>query len=318
VIVPTRLAHADWGTAPRKRVVATATLQSGAWGARAPSIVGQAGGLLEKMRVDEGPRQPTLLGFDFPIGVARAYAQSTGIANFSAWFRELGLDSEFFEVAADVSEVSPSRPFFPNSITVRTPGIKERFHAALGLSRADTLRRCDRAHCRRRAASEMFWSLGPQAVGKATLAGWRDTLRPALAEPGRQYAMWPFDGSMATLLARADAVIVETYPAEAYRQLHLQMGTAGSAKTRQADRRRDARRLLEWCAANAVVPDDDLAAQIVDGFGPTALGEDSFDAVVGLFGMLETIRREHEPALPDDPAVTQIEGWMFGRHPACP
>lgn len=315
--LPTRIAHADWGTAPGKRVVATAELHDGAYLAQAPAPVAHTGGLLERMGLN-GRGQTTLLGFDFPIGVPRAYAHSVGIKNFADWFRELDLDSQFFAVAADVEEVSTARPFFPTLIAVKTPGIKERFHQALGLTDGNVLRHCDRAHCRRRAASEMFWALGPQAVGKATLVGWKDTLRPALAETTTTYALWPFDGRLADLLAATDAVVVETYPAEAYRQLGLQMGMPGPAKTRQADRRADAQRLLEWCADHAAIPHQDLTAQLIDGFGPTAAGEDAFDAVAGLFGMIDTVRRQPEPDLPEDPEISELEGWMFGQHDVCP
>jgi hypothetical protein len=312
------MAHADWGSAPAKRLVATAELSGGVYRARAPSAVAPTGCLLERMRLTRGRRRDTLLGFDFPIGIPGAYAERARIERFSDWFRRLDPASAFFRIARDLDEVSTARPFFPASIRVRSPKLKERFHAALGISGHEALRRCERAHCRRRPASEMFWSLGPQAVGKATLAGWRDTLRPAFAEPGHDYAMWPFDGALTDLLGASDAVIVEAYPAEAYRRLGLRMGTAGRAKTRQADRRDDAHRLLEWCALNAVRPEDDLAALLADGFGPTPAGEDAFDAVVGLFGMIDAARRGAEPELPDDPSITAVEGWMFGRHAICP
>jgi len=210
----------------------------------------------------------------------------------------LDLRSPFFEVAADVHDVSRDRPFFPTSISVKTPGIKERFHKRSEYPTSTRYATVTGRTADERAVSEMFWALGPQAVGEATLAGWRDTLRPALAETGRNYAIWPFDGHMASLLPVTDAVIVETYPAEAYRQLGLRMGTPGPAKTRQSDRRADARRLLEWCADNAVIPHEDLTTQLLDGFGPTAVDEDLFDAVVGLFGMIDTVRRQAEPAAP--------------------
>jgi hypothetical protein len=77
-------------------------------------------------------------------------------------------------------------------------------------------------------------------------------------------------------------------------------------------------RLLEWCAENAVIPHEDLAAHLLDGFGPRAAGEDQFDAVVGLFGMIDTVRRRAEPELPADPAIVDLEGWIFGQHAVCP
>ena len=318
--LPTRIAHADWGTAAAKRVVATAELKGGAYHAHAPQTVVERGGLLAQMGLGgDGPDVTTLLGFDFPIGVPFAYARSARIENFADWFRELDLDSPFFEPAQDVADVSALRPFFPNvPPKEKSPGLKARFHDALGVSSADLLRRCDLRHCDRRAASEMFWTVGPAAVGKSTLAGWKQALRPALAEPGRRYAIWPFDGHMRELLENSDAVIVETYPTEAYRQLELRMGMPGMAKTRKDDRRVDARRLLEWCANNAVIPDDPLLAQIVDGFGEGPGGDDLFDAVVGLFGMIDAVRRDAEPPMPNDTVVRRIEGWMFGQHAVCP
>jgi hypothetical protein len=160
-----------------------------------------------------------------------------------------------------------------------------------------------------------FWTLGPAAVGKATLNGWSTAIRPALSETHRSYAIWPFDGTLADLLAANDAVIVETYPAEAYGLLGLRMGSPGTSKTSQASRRAEAPRLLQWCAEHHVEPDQQLQQEIEDGFGPSKGGEDPFDAVAGLFGMMATLSLGGEPPLPADDAVRDIEGWMFGRRP---
>ncbi|HUO73567.1 MAG TPA: hypothetical protein VMU39_22550 [Solirubrobacteraceae bacterium] len=311
--LPEWIAHADWGTAPAKRIVATAQRCDGVYVAHAPCRVAPTAGLLERMHVGAGARGPTLLGFDFPIGLPRAYAEQAGIHDFTAWFAQLEATSPFFEIAAEISEVSLERPFFPRRIATRSPGIKEQFRARLGLTASTSLRLCDRANGARGAASEMFWSLGPKAVGKATLTGWRDTLREALAEPDRRYAIWPFDGHLLDLLACADAVIVESYPADAYRRLDLRMGTPGTAKTAQRDRRADAARLHRWCKDNGVVLDEALVRQVNDGFGPSRDGEDRFDAVVGLLGMIGAIAGGREPPVPDDPAVREVEGWMFGQ-----
>jgi hypothetical protein len=316
--LPTRIAHADWGTAANKCVVATAELNDGRYHVRLPRTVRAGTDLIQRMRLADHPGLSTLLGFDFPLGVPRAYAQTASITNFADWFRRLELDSAFFNIASDIKEVSTARPFFPMLITDRTPGIKTRFRVALGLGAEEMLRACDRSHCSRPAASEMFWALGPAAVGKMTLAGWKHAIRLALAAPSRRYSIWPFDGPMPHLLEASDAVIVETYPRDAYLQLGLQMGRHGTSKTRQADRAAETPRLVEWCAANAVLPDNDLLDQVLDGFGPHKGGDDLFDAVVGLFGMIDTMRRGAEPDLPDDPAVHLIEGWMFGQHPVCP
>jgi hypothetical protein len=317
--LPDRIAHADWGTAAAKRVVATAELVDGAYEVHAPRTVGESGGLIERMGLARTTGRRTLLGFDFPIGVPRAYAARAGIDDFAAWLRAIELDSPFFAPADDVADVSPSRPFFPaRPPTIKSPGLKAQFIEQLGVPSADLLRRCDRRHCSRRAASEMFWAIGAAAVAKATIAGLKDTICPAFAEAGRTYAIWPFDGELSELLNRSDAVVVETYPTEAYLQLGLQMGTGGRAKTSQTDRLGDTKRLLDWCADNAVIPDQQLLTQMLTGFGASKSGEDLVDAVVGLFGMIDTVRRAPEPDLPDDADVKQIEGWMFGQHAACP
>jgi hypothetical protein len=315
--LPDRVAHADWGTAPAKRAIASAELRDGAFHARAPSVFGGTGRLLEDMGLG-GASAQTLLGFDFPIGLPRAYAARAGANRFLEWLRSLPNDAPLFEVASDIADVSPARPFFPRSITLKSPGIKARYRHAIGLSNDEVLRRCDRKHCTRNAASEMFWCLGASGVGKATIAGWRDTLRPALRDPARRFMVWPFEGRLEDLLAAADAVLVETYPADAYLQLGLAIGQPGASKRRQHDRRVDAKRLLDWSAERAVLPEDALTEQILDGFGPSPAGEDAFDAVVGLFAMIDTLQRAPEPQLPDDAAIRSVEGWMFGQHPSCP
>jgi hypothetical protein len=319
VDLPGWIAHADWGASAAKRVAAVAKLHGDEYVVYAPRPVGPDGGLLDRMYVSGArPGRPALLGFDFPIGLPRAYAELAEIEDFAGWVRGLDPSSEFFSVSDCVADVSVARPFFPRRIARKSPGIKQAFRAALGLSAASALRRCDLAHCGRRAASEMFWALGPQAVGKATLTGWRDFVAPALADPARRYAAWPFDGPLGEQLERSDAVLVEAYPADAYLQLGLRMGSRGTAKTRQDDRRADGPLLLERCRELRLRPDRGLVAQIRDGFGSDRAGEDRFDATVGLLAMIATVRRSCEPDLPDDPYVRRYEGWVFGRHASCP
>jgi DNA-3-methyladenine glycosylase I len=312
-VLPKAIAHADWGTAEAKRVVATAELDTGgAYVAHKARVVGMHGPLSERMGVTGTP-SATLLGFDFPIGVPRAYAARAAIGNFASWMRGLDIDAPLFSVADEIGEVSIVRPFFPRNVTQRSPGLKEQFRAALGLTASESLRSCDAAHPDRGAASEMFWTLGPKAVGKATLAGWRDAIKPALADHRRRHAIWPFDGALFELLSAFDVVIVETYPAEFYRRLGLRIGILGHSKTSQEARLAAAPALLAWCSEHGVVPDDELVGQILDGFGPGSHGEDPFDAVVGLLGMIATVRSAREPDLPNEDAVRHIEGWMFGQ-----
>jgi hypothetical protein len=42
-------------------------------------------------------------------------------------------------------------------------------------------------------------------------------------------------------------------------------------------------------------------------------GDDSFDAVVGLFGMLEVALGRREPGEPQDEHIRDVEGWILGQ-----
>ncbi|TLN17671.1 hypothetical protein FDZ74_07335 [bacterium] len=55
------------------------------------------------------------------------------------------------------------------------------------------------------------------------------------------------------------------------------------------------------------------ARQIETGFGDRPNGEDLFDAVVGLLGMLQVLRGERTNAAPASPVVRRVEGWILGQ-----
>ncbi|HSN74341.1 MAG TPA: hypothetical protein VL334_04490 [Anaerolineae bacterium] len=57
----------------------------------------------------------------------------------------------------------------------------------------------------------------------------------------------------------------------------------------QIERADNAEVLLRWSNENGVNLDSELRTAIEDGFGATADGEDRFDAVVGLFGLLNIV-----------------------------
>ncbi len=186
---------------------------------------------------------------------------------------------------------------------------------ALGSAHADELlRRCDRAYPGRRAASAIFWTMGPQQVGKAAICGWREVLIPALASGADRVKVWPFDGHLQSLLEPGRAVICETYPAEMYR--HTGVGLSpGESKTSRESRKRKAGALIAWAEAASVELRPDLRAEIDDGFGSAKDGEDRFDAVVGLLGMVNVILGHRSPGEPDDERIRKVEGWMLGQSP---
>jgi hypothetical protein len=251
---------------------------------------------------------PVLLGFDFPIGLPAAYAGPAGRAAFPDWLA--GLDDATWDrlrtPAALPDEVGRDRPFFP----LRPGGASQ---AALARAHGVDayrllLRRCDRPTTSRPAACCMFWTLGAKLCGRAALAGWRETLRPALRERAA-VALWPFAGPLDSLLTQGGCVVAETYPAE----FHSELGPRRRfSKRRQADRQSLADGLRSAAARGGLRAQPGLAQAIAGGFGPGQLGENAFDAVVGLIGMLLTLRGQRPADPPPDPSILRHEGWMLG------
>jgi hypothetical protein len=86
-------------------------------------------------------------------------------------------------------------------------------------------------------------------------------------------------------------------------------------KRSPAARQGGASALLDWAewARLALIPE--LGTTLQDGFGSAPAGEDAFDAVVGLFGMLNLVlglRPLEEPA----GWLRKIEDWILGQ--SCP
>jgi hypothetical protein len=300
---PSLVAHADWSTSPAKRWLATAVERGGRYEALGPEPVGNPSTLLARLRDRAGADACVLVGFDFPIGLPEAYASAAGIESFPDAL--VAFDERFYSVAEHAREISLARPFYP-----RRPGGTTRTHLVEGLgvdSFDRLLRRCERPSGSRRAACALFWTLGGQQVGKAAITGWRDVLAP-----GRRVdlALWPFDGSLDSLLAPRRTVVVETYPTEVYAHLGVSLG--GSKREREA-RAASAAQLLAWARKAGVRLSSDLEEQLGLGFGSAPSGEDRFDAVVGLFGMLNVVLERRPAGDPQDEAVRRIEGWILGQ-----
>ena len=309
--LPRIVAHADWSIHPRKRWIARAALRADShFDAFPPEPVDP----LETFwsGLDRAGDGPAFVGFDFPIGLPLAYAERAGIDDFAAELANFGSGrfAGFYDVAREAHEVSPTRPFYPDRV-----GGRRRAHLLDGLGLrepADLLRRCERRTADRNAACALFWTLGGNQVGKAAIAGWRDLLAPGLRS-GADLAIWPFHGRLSDLLATRRVVVAETYPGEVYR--HLGLGLRGG-KRRQEVRRTKAARLIAWAEDAGMALAPALVREIEDGFGRDRAGEDRFDAVVGLLGMLEVVLGRRSSGEPDDPVVRRIEGWILGQRSA--
>jgi hypothetical protein len=306
---PSVVIHADWSAGPEKRWLAAAVRRADGRYKLAPTA--RIGPLEDLWRSLEQAGGQVLLGFDFPLGLPRAYAERAGIDDFVAVLEHFGEGRwrQFYDVASEPLEIGVERPFFP----LRPGGCRrQELLDGLGLCEwADLLRRCDRRSATRNAACALFWTLGGSQVGKAAIAGWRDLLAPAL-RAGLDVALWPFHGPLGELLARHRFVVAETYPAEVYGHLDLSLRRHGGKRS-QVARRANAASMLAQLRRLGVAAEPAARAEIADGFGAGASGEDRFDAVVGLLGMLNVVLGRRPPGEPDDPIVRRIEGWNLGQ-----
>jgi hypothetical protein len=223
-----------------------------------------------------------LAGFDFAIGLPSFYVDRNTAAFFGKFsFPDLltHLTEErwagFFSAAARADDISLTRPFYPHRATagVRREHIVNR----LGCTHFNQLlRQCDRATVRRGAASPLFWTVGPKQVGKAALSGWREVLVPARQ---RQARLWPFDGVLASSASHV-LTIAETYPAESYRHVGINLHS-GMSKRNQGHRTKALAGINDWCKANRIVLSKEVAEAVEGGFGAKKSGEDPFDAFAG-------------------------------------
>ncbi|MCA3422214.1 MAG: DUF429 domain-containing protein [Roseomonas sp.] len=298
-------AHADWSLDPRKRWVSIARRQGRHWQASAPRLVGDPATLAAHL-LAEG--SPAALGLDLPLGVPRGFAENRPEKDFPAFLAGLAGKADFFAVSPTLETVSPARPFYPAR---GIKGMTRLAHAtALGLPDAAGLSRlCDRATAERPAGAPVFWTLGANQSGKAAISAWRDWLAPALAA-GAPFRLWPFAGALHDLLRPGQLAIAEVYPAEALRHLGLKLP---GSKRAEAPRRALAPTLRDAMAALHVTPDAALTEMIQTGFGTDAAGEDRFDSLIGLLGLIGVADGKRPDFIPEDPMIRAWEGWVLGQ-----
>ena len=173
---PSFIVHADWGSHPRKRWMATAVLSGTTYQAGPAEPVEELENFLLRMKKLAGPGSCTLIGFDFPIGLPNAYAQMADVHSFLDALPEFGHGEwrEFYQVSLTADQISIYRPFYPYR-----PGGTSRQHLLdkLGAQSIDDLRReCEKSPPQVRSAAPLFWTLGAQQVGKAAIIGWEQVL----------------------------------------------------------------------------------------------------------------------------------------------
>lgn len=306
---PELVVHADWSTSASKRWYAAAIRSGNAYYIASAAPVGPlhefwAG--LKAMSFKGG----VVVGFDFPIGVPQAYAEAAGIQRFLDVLPNLGQGrwADFYQICRAANEICTTRPFYP----YKPGGTKvEHLLRGLGIERRDELlRRCERPTENRGAASPLFWTLGAKQVGRAAISGWHELIGPAASDPSTRF--WPFQGGLLELAVPGSITVAETYPAEAGLHIGLSAPGRGWSKARREGRLAQAAKILEHASRRGHVLDDGLVNEITEGFGDGASGEDRFDGVVGLLGMLEVVQGCRPDGAPMESAVQNVEGWILG------
>ncbi len=305
---PAVVAHCDWSMYPSKRWMAVAVRQSGGWRISEPEPVGDTSSLFSRLAERKQSDGSVLAGFDFPIGLPAKYGALTGLSDFNEAIRQFGRGDwpDWYSVAEHQSEISIRRPFYP-----MRPGGTRRAHLLAGLGvldRLDLLRLCERATDDRNAACALFWTLGGSQVGKAALTGWKELIVPNVDIIG----LWPFKGALQELINNFELVVAETYPGDVYRRIGIPRSHRWSK--RKVDGRRSVAGYLDyWIGRRAISMADGLHAFLMDGLSPSATGEDQFDAIVGLFGMLDVVDGLTPEGVPDLEDVRRWEGWILGQ-----
>ena len=309
---PGIIGHADWSVNPAKRWLTVAVRSAGRYhvGPAKPCPAPET--LVAELR-RQSPDGGVLLGFDFPAGLPLALSEPLGVEHFRGFLQRLsnGAWPQFLLPANDLADVGPTRPFFPSRQLPKGVVTRHGFAQALGATDyGELLRLCDRPSGERRATACLFFLIGGQQVGKAAIAGWNGLILPH--HDDLAVVLWPFDGALNQLLAPDRTVLCETYPGEFTRPFGLPIGSGGRSKRRQADRLAAARCLHRLAKDMNLELDPDLRQQIDDGFGTKPDGEDPFDSVIGLLGMIAVLTgRLHEGVPRDDPPVA-LEGWILG------
>lgn len=331
-VLPRWVAGVDWGSQAKKRWLVCAVLQDDRhYLALPPELAGEPGTLVRRLWERSGKAGPVLIGFDFPIGLPRKYAQRCAVADFLSLLPELGRHAwrDFYKPAESPQAIHLRRPFYP-----QRPGGARQAHLtqALGVDSIDDLRRfCELPYPGRRAAAPLFWTLGGQQVGKAAIIGWREVLAPALIQTRIPFFIWPFSGTLTQTLQPGRVVAAEVYPAEFYAHLDIRFPAPiavtertnatpqfGRGKRSQAGRRANAPALLAWARRAQVRLASQLEAAIRAGFGSHPQADDPFDALVALFGTLNVLLGFQAPEAEKFPpaisgTIRRVEGWILGQ-----
>ena len=106
------LVHADWSTTPNRRWFLVGHKTKTGWRVGAPRQVDDSRAFLDNLF---NLPQPSLAGFDFPIGVPEVFGRKTALRSFLDALEafEVGAWEDFYKVALTPDQISLRRPFYP-------------------------------------------------------------------------------------------------------------------------------------------------------------------------------------------------------------
>ena len=316
--LPAVVIHADWSMRPNRRWMTCAYRQpDGSYLALPPKQVPELHSFLPELQKQIGSESCALISLDFSIGLPCEYARLLGVKSFYNFLQNIDQSTwkDFFTPCAVPGQISLYRPFYP-----LRPGGAAQAHLldALGLENMNQLRRvCERPTPIRRAASPIFWTMGAQQNGKATITGWRDLLIPALKDPHIHLKIWPFDGSLFTLFLPGQIIAAEAYPAEYAASLGIRFSalspTQRTGKRNQLYRAANSQAILHMAESLQIHFDTGSQSVIQDGFGHHPTAEDAFDSTVGLLGLIAVLRGRLPSEVPIPDKIAAVEGWIVGQ-----
>jgi hypothetical protein len=241
------------------------------------------------------------------VEIVKAVASSGGIAGWVVWkdypLMWAGIIASAPPIWARaffrrLRSMCPCRGTQPFRVPASEPAKLRRYDAAAkrGIARQNV---------------SMFWTLVGNQVGKALLDGWMTVIVPLV---NRGAVIWPFAGPLGLLASPGRVILAETYPAEAYG--HVGVSFRKRSKTIQSHRAEQGAAISQWAAKNGVAFTSICRRHIDDGFGSDRVGEDRFDALLGLLGMIEVVEQRRHEGRPDDQDILRWEGWILGQSSA--
>jgi len=202
---------ADWGKKPNKRAVWISDRNNRRIYKAETSSNWNLSELL-KRAYSLSNKGPVLIGIDVVLGVPASYwrlvQQAYGFnppQTFVQWLAMIEQTGGFFDTVTDPQKWSVSQPWFQ---VMKGPGGRTSFTNKVD---DNMLRKIDHAT----GAKPVFAVSGiPGTVGSGTRELWKE-LAP-LMQGIREFAIWPFEGDLESLLTTNRIVLCETYPALAY------------------------------------------------------------------------------------------------------